>query len=57
MSHITGAIIVFGLMALGALILFVLERRGVARRKAARGGREVDVWSLVTDRRETPAGK
>jgi hypothetical protein len=47
MSHVTGALIVFGVMALGALIMFVLERRGVAKRKAARGGREVDVSDLI----------
>ena len=48
MTQVTGAVIVFGGIILVALIMFLAERRGMARRKAARGGREVDVWSLVT---------
>ncbi len=49
MSHITGAFIVFGILALGMLILFIRERQAVARRRAERGGRDVDVWKLFTD--------
>jgi hypothetical protein len=47
MSKEMMAVIVFGAMALGALVLLVLERRAIAARKAARGGREVDVGSLI----------
>ena len=47
MSKELGAILVFGAIAVGALIMFVLERRGVAQRKAARGGREIDVSNLI----------
>ena len=46
MSKETGAIPGFGAIILGAIIMFVLELSGVARRKAARGGREVDVSNL-----------
>ena len=47
MSHVTAAILVFGVLCVGAIVMFVLERRAVARRKAARGGREVDVSDLI----------
>ena len=47
MSHVTIAFIVFGALAAGALIMFALERRAVAKRKAARGGREVDISDLI----------
>lgn len=47
MSKEMGAVLVFGVIMVIALIMFALERRGVARRKAARGGREVDVSSLI----------
>jgi hypothetical protein len=47
MSEAGMATLVFGAFILGALILFVIERRAVARRKAARGGREVDVTNLI----------
>lgn len=49
MSQTMGAIIVFGVLALGMLILFIRERQGVARRKEARGGREVDVWKIMAE--------
>lgn len=55
MSETAAAFLIFGLMALGMIALFIRERIAVARRKAARGGREVDLWSLVTDKR--PAEK
>ena len=51
MSETAAAFLIFGLMALGMIILFIRERIGVARRKEARGGREVDLWSLVTDKK------
>ncbi|WP_299729307.1 hypothetical protein [uncultured Tateyamaria sp.] len=47
MSKEVGAILVFGAIIVGAIIMFVLEQRGVARRKAARGGREIDVSNLI----------
>jgi 7,8-dihydro-6-hydroxymethylpterin-pyrophosphokinase len=47
MSQEMAAVVVFGALGLFALAMFVLERRGVARRKAARGGREIDVSDLV----------
>lgn len=47
MSTQTIAFIVFGLMGAVALLMFLHERRGIAQRKAARGGREVDVWKIV----------
>ena len=42
-----GAVLVFGAIIVGAIVMFVLEQRGVAKRKAARGGREVDVSNLL----------
>ncbi len=47
MSKEMAAVLVFGGIAVFALIMFVLERRAVARRKAERGGREIDVASLI----------
>lgn len=47
MSETAIACLIFGLMALGMLALFVKERIGVARRRAARGGREIDVSNLI----------
>jgi hypothetical protein len=47
MDSTTGAIIIFGAIILIAIVMFVLEQRGVARRKAARGGREIDVSDLI----------
>ncbi len=43
MTQVTGALLVFGLMCAGALVMFVLERRAALKRKEARGGREVDL--------------
>lgn len=43
MSQMTLAFLVFGAMFLGAMCLFVSERRAVAKGQAARGGREIDV--------------
>ncbi|WP_299603279.1 hypothetical protein [uncultured Tateyamaria sp.] len=47
MDHTTGAIMVFGAIAAGAIIMFVLERRAAAKRLEARGGREIDVANLI----------
>ena len=47
MSKEMTAVLVFGAIATVALVMLVLERRGIAARKAARGGREVDVSSLI----------
>ncbi len=41
------AVLVFGAIALIAIVMLVLERRGIAARKAARGGREVDISNLI----------
>jgi hypothetical protein len=47
MSKEMGAVLVFGTIMIIAIIMFVLEQRGVAKRKAARGGREIDVSNLI----------
>jgi hypothetical protein len=47
MSKEMTAVLVFGAIAAIALVMLVIERRGIAARKAARGGREVDVGSLI----------
>lgn len=47
MERETIAIVVFGAMALGALVLLLMTRRAAAARKAARGGRDVDVGKLI----------
>ncbi len=47
MSKEMTAVLVFGAIIVVALVMLVLERRGVAARKAARGGREVDVSDLI----------
>ncbi len=46
MSHEMLAVIGFGTIGLIAIVMFVIERRGVAARKAARGGREVDLSGI-----------
>ena len=40
-------VIGFGAIFALALVMLVLERRAMAARKAARGGREVDVSGLI----------
>lgn len=50
-------LLVFGGLVAGALIMFFLERRAVAKRKAARGGREVDVTNLIFFGSEAGEGK
>lgn len=47
MSNEMGAVLVFGAICAVAIVMFLLERRGVAKRKAARGGREIDVSDLI----------
>ncbi|WP_223423561.1 hypothetical protein [Tateyamaria pelophila] len=47
MSKEMGAVLVFGAIIVIALVMFAAERRGVAKRKEARGGREIDVSNLI----------
>lgn len=47
MSHEMTAVIVFGALCALALVMLVLEQRGIAKRKAARGGREVDLSDII----------
>lgn len=47
MSKEMMAVVVFGVIATVAVVMLVMERRGIAARKAARGGREVDVSNLI----------
>lgn len=47
MSKEMMAVLVFGALAAGALVLLAIERRGMAQRKRARGGREIDVSDLI----------
>ena len=47
MSKEMMAVIAFGGLCVFALVMFMLERRAAARRLEARGGREVDVASLI----------
>jgi len=41
------AVMVFGLIALGAVVMFFMEKRAAAKRLDARGGREIDVSNLI----------
>lgn len=52
MSHEMTAVIVFGALCGLAVVMLVLERRGIAKRKAARGGREVDLSDVFDPTRE-----
>lgn len=47
MSEEMMAVLGFGTIGAIAVVLLILERRGIAKRKAARGGREVDVSNLI----------
>lgn len=47
MDKQTMALLVFGLIAAGFVVMFLLERRAAAKRLKARGGREIDVSSLI----------
>ena len=61
MSKEMAAVLIFGGFAVFALIMFVLERRAVARRKAARGGqlfgRDVDIDTAADDEQQQPKKK
>lgn len=52
MSKEMMAVIGFGAIGLVAIMMLAMERRGIAKRKEARGGREVDLSSIFT----TPNG-
>lgn len=47
MSEQTLVFVVFGSFICLALVMLFLERRGIAKRKAARGGREIDVAEVL----------
>lgn len=47
MSKEMMAVIGFGVIGAIAIVMLVIERRGIAARKAARGGREVDISNLI----------
>ena len=47
MSKEMMAVIAFGILCLFAIVMFVMERRAAAKRLEARGGREIDVASLI----------
>lgn len=47
MSKEMMAVLVFGVIAAIAVFMLIMERRGIEARKAARGGREVDVSNLI----------
>ena len=53
MSDNMTAVFGFGAIFALALVMFARERRAVAKRKAARGGREVDLNSIFDPARET----
>jgi cyanate permease len=56
MSKEMMAVIGFGVIGAVALVMLVIERRAVAARKAARGGREVDL-SGIFDGSDDPSGR
>jgi len=47
MSKEMMAVLGFGVIGLVAIVMLVMERRGIAARKAARGGREIDISNLI----------
>lgn len=47
MSKEMMGVIGFGVIGMVAIIMLVIERRGIAKRKEARGGREVDISNLI----------
>mgnify|MGYP001555685023 CR=1 FL=1 len=47
MSKEMMAVVAFGVIGVVAIIMLVMERRGIAARKAARGGREIDISNLI----------
>ena len=52
MSHEMTAVTVFAAIGGLAIVMLLLERRGIAKRKAARGGREVDLSNVFDPTRE-----
>ena len=56
MSEEMMAVIGFGAIGAIAVVMLVRERLGVARRKAARGGREVDLSGIFADPPKTGQG-
>jgi len=52
MTQQTTALVIFGTLLAGVAVMYLLERRAVARRKAARGGREVDLSAVFDPTRE-----
>lgn len=52
MSKEMMAVIGFGVLCAVALVMLLMERRGVAARRAARGGREVDLSGIFDATRE-----
>lgn len=52
MSHESTAILVFAGIGLLAIVMLLLERRGIAKRRAARGGRDVDLSDVFDPMRE-----
>lgn len=51
MSKEMMGVIGFGIIGLIAVVMLLIERRGIAARRAARGGREVDLSSIFADDR------
>ncbi|QBF33272.1 hypothetical protein [Thalassococcus sp. S3] len=49
------AVLVFGALCAGALVMFLLERRAVAKRRAE--GREVDISDILFFGSEAVTGK
>ena len=47
MSKEMMAVVAFGVIGAVALVMLIIERRGIAARKAARGGREIDISNLI----------
>ncbi|MFK7745473.1 MAG: hypothetical protein AB8B47_10490 [Roseobacter sp.] len=47
MSKEMMAVIAFGAIGAVAVVMLLIERRGIAARKAARGGREIDISDLI----------
>lgn len=47
MNEVMLGVIGFGAIFALALVMLVLERRAMAARKAARGGREIDISGLI----------
>lgn len=49
MSKEMMAVIGFGVIGAVALVMLLVERRGIAARKEARGGRDVDLSSIFVE--------